>query len=604
MVSDFQSAGDGDGRDPDASDPGDYVTVADVNNPGNPYYGCTDLGSNGQYVAKSSSWHGTQTAGLIGAATNNGVGMASVGRSVRVLPVRALGKCGEGDDADIQAAMRWAAGLPIPGVPVNPYPARVINMSLGGEGGCSAAYQDAVDSVTAAGAVVVASAGNNTGHAVGEPGNCRGVIAVAGLRHVGTKVGFSSIGPEVSIAAPAGNCVNTAAGTPCLYPILTTTNAGATVATTSTYSDSYDYSLGTSFSAPLVAGTAALMLSAQPSLTPAQVRTLVQSTARLFPTSSADAAPGEVIPQCQPPSYGIGGSQVDQVQCVCTQQTCGAGMLDAGAAVKAAALGFPASGLSAQGLWWTAPAASESGWGINLAHQGDAIFATWYTYDASGKALWLTMVASRVGNGVYSGTVNQTRGPPYSDDPFNSSLVSYRAVGAGTLSFVNSDFATFDYTVNGVAQTKRLTRQAFGPMPACTWGTQTSPSLATNYQDLWWNAPGGSESGWGLSLVQQGSTIFAVWYTYDLDSSPLWLSGTLTSAGASRWSGNLYRTIGPPFSAVPFDPAAVVRTVVGNATLAFTDGSNGTFAYTVNGVARTKTVTRQLFYPPAATVCR
>ena len=160
-------------------------------------------------MAEDSSWHGTQTSGLIGALTNNGIGMASVARNVRILPVRALGKCG-GFDSDIIAAMRWAAGLDVPGTPVNPTPARVLNLSLGGESACTSAYTDTVAEINAAGAVVVVSAGNSTGHAAGAPANCTGVIAVAGLRHAGSKVGFADLGPAISISAPAGNCVNTA----------------------------------------------------------------------------------------------------------------------------------------------------------------------------------------------------------------------------------------------------------------------------------------------------------------------------------------------------------------------------------------------------------
>jgi serine protease len=145
--------------------------------------------------------------------------MASVGRNVRVMPVRVLGKCG-GFDSDIIAGMRWAAGMTVPGVPANPKRAQVINMSLGGEGACNPAYQDAVAAINAAGTVIVASAGNSAGHAVGVPANCDGIIAVAGLRHVGTQVGFSDLGPEIAISAPGGNCVNITAGSPCLYPIL------------------------------------------------------------------------------------------------------------------------------------------------------------------------------------------------------------------------------------------------------------------------------------------------------------------------------------------------------------------------------------------------
>ena len=71
MVSDPATANDGDGRDADASDPGDWVTQAELSQAGGPFYQCVPS-------PMGSSWHGTQTAGLIGALTNNGIGMASV----------------------------------------------------------------------------------------------------------------------------------------------------------------------------------------------------------------------------------------------------------------------------------------------------------------------------------------------------------------------------------------------------------------------------------------------------------------------------------------------------------------------------------------------
>ena len=335
MVNDLGAANDGDGRDADPSDPGDWVTAQEANLVGGEFYKCTTLDPNtGRYVAESSSWHGTQTAGLIGASTNNGLGMASVGRTVRVQTVRVLGKCG-GFDSDIIAGMRWAAGLSVAGVPTNPTPARVINMSLGGSGACSAAYRNAVAEINGVGAVVVASAGNSAGHAVSSPANCAGVIAVAALRHVGTKVGFSDLGPEITISAPGGNCVNVAANQPCLYPILTTSNAGTTTpfAGSSLYTDSFDYSLGTSFSAPLVSGTVALMLSARPSLSPAEVMTLLKGTARAFPTTGGDNGDNTLVKQCTAPQFDAAGKPIDQNQCYCTTSTCGAGMLDAGVAV-------------------------------------------------------------------------------------------------------------------------------------------------------------------------------------------------------------------------------------------------------------------------------
>jgi len=335
FLSDDRNSADGQsGRDADASDPGDAVTQADVDSN---VPGCTadQIGA--------SSWHGTETAGLIGAVTDNSAGIASVGRNVRLLPVRVLGKCG-GYDSDIVAGMLWAAGIAVPGVPDNANAARVINMSLGGAGSCDSGnssaqpYIDAVAQINARGGVVVASAGNSAGHGVSIPADCAGVIGVAGLRHIGTKVGFSDLGPEITISAPGGNCINTALGTPCLYSILTTTNTGtgapvANASGGSTYSDSFaNAAVGTSFSAPLVAGTVALMLSVQPQLSSDEVRFKLQNTARPFPQPTVDES-GGALQACTAPTQ----NSADQLQCVCKVGLCGAGMLDAQGAVLAAA---------------------------------------------------------------------------------------------------------------------------------------------------------------------------------------------------------------------------------------------------------------------------
>jgi serine protease len=318
FIASVPTANDGDGRDGDPSDPGDGVTSADVGT----VSGCTtaDVGA--------STWHGTQTAGLIGAATNNAYGMAGTGRDVMLLPVRVLGKCG-GFDSDIQAAMLWAAGLSSSPVP-NPYPAKIINLSLGSTGACSDSYRQVIQQVTAAGVAVVVAAGND-GLGVGTPANCPGAIAVAGVRHAGTKVGYSDLGPEVAIAAPAGNCVNEV-GT-CLFPLLTTSNSGALAPASDAAGgsiftgDAGNASLGTSFSAPLVSGTIGLMLSANPTLKPTQVLVALQSTARPFPSTGAAA---DVV-ACTAPS-----AAAQTKECYCTTSTCGAGLTDAGAATLAA----------------------------------------------------------------------------------------------------------------------------------------------------------------------------------------------------------------------------------------------------------------------------
>lgn len=256
-----------------------------------------------------------------------------------------------------------------------------------------------------------------------------------------------------------------------------------------------------------------------------------------------------------------------------------------------------------EGLWWKSPAGSESGWGINLSHQGDVIFATWFTYDANGKAWWLSMTANKVGDKVYSGTLIQTAGPPYDSVPFDPAQVTVTAVGTGTLTFADVNDGTFAYTVNGVTQSKAIGRQVFGPLPTCVFGAQSNLALATNYQDLWWASPAGSESGWGVNLVQQGETIFATWFTYDHDRTALWLSATAAKTAPGIYSGSLIRTSGPAFNTVPFNPSNVVATAVGSVSFTFSDGNTGLFSYTLNGIAQSKHITRQVFRSPG-TVCQ
>jgi len=261
-----------------------------------------------------------------------------------------------------------------------------------------------------------------------------------------------------------------------------------------------------------------------------------------------------------------------------------------------------ASNVNVQGLWWAAPAGSEAGWGINFAHQGDVIFATWFTYDASGKGLWLVMTAPKIAPNTYGGTLYTTTGPAFSAVPFSPAQVKATAVGEGMLNFSDTANGSFTYTVGNVTQAKAITREVFGPLPRCATAT-ASLAAATNYQDLWWAAPAGSESGWGINLTHEGDIIFATWFTYDLDHSPMWLVVTAQKTATKIYSGTLYRTTGPAFDAVPFNPAAVVPTAVGSATFTFNDGNDASFSYTVNGVTATKAITREVFVAPG-TVCQ
>ena len=553
MISDLDVANDGDGRDADASDPGDWVSV-DEATPDCPAHG--------------SIWHGTSVAGVIGANTNDGAWTAGIDWNAKILPVRVLGKCG-GYDSDVLDGIAWAAGLDVPGVPRNPTPAQVINLSLGATSSCPQAYASVAQAAYAHGITraIVAAAGNDAQDvSTASPANCPGFLAIASTTAVsGNLAKFSNYGEGITLSAPGGAAnFRTPADS-----VVVLSNAGDTTPE----ADNVVREGGTSFSAPMVSGTVALMLAVAPWLSPDQVHAVLVASAKPFPATSD-----------------------------CTTDRCGAGILDAGAAVRGAqAIAPPA--INYEGLWWKAPAESESGWGINLAHQGDIIFATWFTYDTTGKAWWLSVTANRTADNVYAGTLYQTHGPAFNAIPFDPHAVTRTAVGNATLTFTDGTNGTFAYTVNGITQTKAITREVFGPQPVCTYGALPNPAAATNYQDLWWAFPPGSESGWGVNLTHQGDTIFATWFTYDLDGSPLWLSVTANRSAPSTYAGTLYRTAGPPFNAVPFDPTRVTRTSVGTATFTFTDGANGTFAYTVNGVSQVKAFTRQVFVAPG-TVCQ
>jgi hypothetical protein len=260
----------------------------------------------------------------------------------------------------------------------------------------------------------------------------------------------------------------------------------------------------------------------------------------------------------------------------------------------------PASAkLSVQGLWWNSPAGSESGWGVNVTQQGEILFATWFTYDTDGTGMWIVMPnAPRIGNS-YTGDIYRTTGPAFNSDPFDPSKVVATKVGSATFAFTDMNTGTFNYTLNGVSQAKSIVRETFAsPVPTCTFGG----SYGTNYQDLWWR-PAGVESGWGINITHQGDIVFATWFTYDTNGKGMWVvmaRGEKQSPGV--YTGTLYTTNGPAFNAVPFDPTKVVATPVGTGTFTFTDASNGTFTYTVNGIAGSKPITREIFATPSS-VC-
>lgn len=303
LVSEIDVANDGNGRDPDPSDPGDWVSVAEAGQ--GMFQFCS---------ASPSLWHGTFIAGQIAAASNNATGVVGLNWGASVLPVRVSGKCGA-LVSDLLDGLRWAAGLPVAGLPPNTTPARVINLSFGGDAPCSQAYQDTINEVTDAGALVVVAAGNNLPQgnaALTRPADCQRVMAVAAVRRDGAKASYSNFGPQVALSAPGGSTDSS----PNNF-LVSTDNSGTTVPT----ANSYGYKQGTSFSAPQAAGVASLMLGINPALSPTQLIERMKTGARAH---SFDAGRG----LCSGANLAV---------CNCSTSTCGAGLLDAERALQLAA---------------------------------------------------------------------------------------------------------------------------------------------------------------------------------------------------------------------------------------------------------------------------
>lgn len=264
FVSNVWQANDGDGRDADASDPGDHVGA-----------GQCAAGSD----AEGSSWHGTKVAGIIAADGDNGAGIAGIAWRSRLLPVRVLGRCG-GLVSDVLDGMRWAIGLPVPGVPNNPNPARVVNLSLSVEHGpeCYPPFRDVIREAVARGALVVAAAGNaNRPFAAYSPANCPQALAVVASGPDGDIASYSNYGGN-GLSAPGGDADRFGS----TGAVMTTTDRG----TRGPRGPTYGRAEGSSIAAPHVSGIAALALSIAPQLSGEELRSVLLYGARPFPADS------------------------------------------------------------------------------------------------------------------------------------------------------------------------------------------------------------------------------------------------------------------------------------------------------------------------------
>jgi serine protease len=272
----YWTANDRDGRDTEALDPGDWISDSDAA---------------AGYCAspEPSSWHGTHVAGIVAAVGNNASDGLGVAFGARILPVRVLGRCG-GYTSDILAGARWAAGLPLPGVPTNATPAKILNLSLGVAGqACTSVAQSVVDEIRSRNVSIVASSGNEgSTSSISLPANCRGVVAVTAHTREGDNADYANVGPGVAISAPGGGS-NSLLPTPAtgIRGVLSTWNNGPTVPG----SDALGLLSGTSMAAPQVAGVLALLASLRPELSMADLEGIVTRSVRPFPAGSFCALP-------------------------------------------------------------------------------------------------------------------------------------------------------------------------------------------------------------------------------------------------------------------------------------------------------------------------
>ncbi|MEU4466652.1 S8 family serine peptidase [Streptomyces sp. NPDC024017] len=337
FISDTAVSVDGNGRDSNPADPGDWYNADEC----------------GQGIpASASSWHGTHVAGTIAAATNNGKGVAGIAYGAKISPVRVLGKCG-GYDSDIIDAITWASGGTVSGVPANTNVAKVINMSLGGGGACSSATQSAINGAVNRGTSVVVAAGNeNQNVSNASPANCSNVIAVAATNRAGGRASYSNYGSLVDISAPGGETrTSTANG------ILSTLNSGTKTPST----ENYAFYQGTSMATPHVAGLAALMKSANSALTPAQIESAIKANARALPGTCSGGCGAGLADAAKTVQAVKGGSSTGTT----FSSTTAVAIPDAGAAIE--------SPISVTGRSGNAPSALQVDVDITHTYRGDLV---------------------------------------------------------------------------------------------------------------------------------------------------------------------------------------------------------------------------------------
>lgn len=254
---------------------------------------------------------------------------------------------------------------------------------------------------------------------------------------------------------------------------------------------------------------------------------------------------------------------------------------------------FSSASTNFSDIWWNQ---TESGWGLALSHQDNVIAGALYTFAADGQPLFVILNGATVQpDGSYLGNLNRSTGPAFNAVPWLSSQVVNTVVGTMRLRFLGSQNLDIDYTLNGTNVTKSLTRLRYGTGPVCNF-SGFDRSYATNFQDIWWNP---NESGWGLNVIHQDDIITVGLYNYDASGRDAWylMAPGTRQTGTSTYSGPLKRVTGPVFNAMPWTTSQ--ETTVGNLSINFTSGNQGTLTYTINGQQVVKSIQRLVFASPA-----
>ncbi|MBX3587494.1 MAG: S8 family serine peptidase [Ramlibacter sp.] len=456
FISNVAVSRDGDGRDADATDPGNGAGPQDA-------------------------WPGTFIAGVIAATGNNGVGIAGVNWKSKILPVRVLPGSSQQQLTDLADAIKWSAGGSVPGVPDNKNPARVINLGSVVNGKlCDGAVAEAVRTAIDRKAVVVVAAGDwGIDIANALPANCPDVIVVGNggeINSLNPPFYPSNYGTNLGLIAPY---YATSFGIDGSFGRITLTTR-----------------FGTANAAAYVSGVASLMLSVNPSLTQAMVKSLLMASARK--------------PRRPEGSY-------------CTPARCGAGMLDGYAAVKSAKDGqFVAEPEYPQTGWWWNPSEPGSGFAMEFRH--GKIYFGGFLYDSSGKATWLTsgpalMESPNAYTGILDRYVNgQTlMGPyrsPFRGDSPGTVHIEFSSPTKGRITWSGRTFPIerFEIFPGGLAQA-------------------SEPNFQRVSSGWYWDP---AQPGRGYALEVQGDKLFAAGFMYDEYGDPVWYVTTATLTAGSN----------------------------------------------------------------------